>query len=72
MRGFFVKIVSIPHLFHGFDLCPVLNPPVSMASRILFGIDEELFALEFLEWTEEILNTKGMYLVIDGKALRFH
>lgn len=42
----------------------------STASRILSGIDEELFALEFMEWIGEIVNTKGIHLAIDGKALR--
>lgn len=40
------------------------------ACRILSGIDEELFALEFMEWIGEILNTRGLHLAIDGKALR--
>lgn len=40
------------------------------ACRILSGIDEELFALEFMEWIGEIVNTRGMHLAIDGKALR--
>lgn len=40
------------------------------ACRILSGIDEELFALEFMEWAGEIVNTKGMHLAIDEKALR--
>ena len=42
----------------------------STACRILSGIDEELFALEFMEWIGEIVNTKGIHLAIDGKALR--
>ena len=40
------------------------------ACRILSGIDEELYALEFMEWIGEILNTRGLHLAIDGKALR--
>ena len=40
------------------------------ASRILAGIDEELFALEFMEWIGEILDIRGIHLAIDGKALR--
>lgn len=40
------------------------------ASRILSGVDEELFALEFMEWIGEILNTRGLHLAVDGKALR--
>ena len=42
----------------------------STASRILSGIDEELFALGFMEWIGEIMSTKGIHLAIDGKALR--
>ena len=43
---------------------------VSTASRILSGIDEELFALTFIEWIGTIVNTRGTHLAIDGKALR--
>ena len=42
----------------------------STVCRILSGIDEELFALEFMEWVGEIVNTKGRHICIDGKALR--
>lgn len=42
----------------------------STACRILSGIDEELFALEFMEWIGEIVSTKGIHLAVDGKALR--
>lgn len=42
----------------------------STACRILAGTDEELFALEFMEWIGEIVGTKGIHLAIDGKALR--
>lgn len=42
----------------------------STACRILCGIDEELFAFAFMEWIGEILNTRGLQLVLDGKALR--
>jgi len=38
----------------------------STACRLLIGIDEELFAFEFMEWIGEILNTKGLHLAIDG------
>ena len=34
------------------------------------GIDEELFALQFIAWIGEIVNTRGIHLIIDGKALR--
>lgn len=43
---------------------------VATACRILSGTDEELFAFSFMEWIGEILNTRGLHLVIDGKALR--
>ena len=43
---------------------------VPTASRILSGIDEELFALTFIEWIGTIVNTRGTHLAIDGKALR--
>ena len=43
---------------------------VPTASRLLSGIDEELFALEFMEWIGEIVNSRGLHLAIDGKALR--
>lgn len=39
-------------------------------SRILGNIDEEIFSLAFIEWMTGILNTKGIDIAIDGKALR--
>ena len=39
-------------------------------SRILGNIDEEIFCLAFIEWMTGILNTKGINISIDGKALR--
>lgn len=42
----------------------------STACRLLSGMDEELFALEFMEWAGEIVSTKGIHLAVDGKALR--
>ena len=42
----------------------------SIACRLLSGVDEELFALEFMEWIGEIVCTKGIHLAVDGKALR--
>ena len=39
-------------------------------SRILGNIDEETFCLAFIEWMTGILNTKGINIAIDGKALR--
>ncbi|MCD8295125.1 MAG: ISAs1 family transposase [Clostridia bacterium] len=43
---------------------------LSTASRILSGVDEELFSYAFMEWVGEIVDTKGIHIVIDGKALR--
>ena len=42
----------------------------SGVTLILAGIDEELFALQFIAWIGEIIETRGIHLVIDGKALR--
>ncbi|GAA6410296.1 hypothetical protein K040078D81_44130 [Blautia hominis] len=42
----------------------------STACRILCGMDEKLFALEFMEWIGEIVRTQGIHLAVDGKALR--
>ena len=42
----------------------------STACRILAGIDEELFALQFTAWIGESVNTRGIHLIIDGKTLR--
>lgn len=39
-------------------------------SRMLGGIDEEMFALELMAWAGELLNRQGMHVIIDGKALR--
>lgn len=39
-------------------------------SRMLNGIDEEMFALVFAEWVAEILKEHGIHIIIDGKALR--
>ena len=39
-------------------------------SRMLNGIDMEMFALVFMEWISEILQEHGIHIIIDGKALR--
>ncbi len=39
-------------------------------SRMLSGIDEEIFCLTFMEWVAEILKEQGIHIIIDGKALR--
>lgn len=38
-------------------------------SRMLNGIDQELFCYAFIEWIGEIISTKNTHLAIDGKAL---
>ena len=43
---------------------------VSTVSRLLGTVDEEMFCLAFIEWMTGILSTKGVYIAIDGKALR--
>ena len=50
----------------------LLNGIASLAtvSRLLSGIDEELFLFAFMEWIGEILCTEGLHLAIDGKAVR--
>ena len=45
-------------------------PSLSTVSRIACGIDEELLSLAFMDWIGNILSTKGIHIVIDGKALR--
>ena len=39
-------------------------------SRMLNGIDAEMFMYAFMEWTAEILCEHGIHIIIDGKALR--
>ena len=43
---------------------------VSTISRLLSTVDEEMFCLAFIEWMTGILSEKGVYVAIDGKALR--
>ena len=43
---------------------------LSTVSRLLTGIDEELFLCVFIEWIGEIVQTKGVHLAVDGKAVR--
>lgn len=43
---------------------------IATVSRLLSGIDEELFLFAFMEWIGEILSTKGLHVAIDGKAVR--
>lgn len=42
----------------------------STISRMLSGLDEELFLYTFMEWIGEIADAKNTHLAIDGKALR--
>lgn len=42
----------------------------STVSRMLSGLDEELFLYAFMEWIGEIADSKNTHLAIDGKALR--
>lgn len=39
-------------------------------SRMLSGIDEQMFAFVLAEWVAEILYEHGIHIIIDGKALR--
>lgn len=39
-------------------------------SRMLGGIDEDIFCMVFMEWVAELLNEHGIHVIIDGKALR--
>ena len=39
-------------------------------SRMLNGIDADMFMYAFMEWTAEILCEHGIHIIIDGKALR--
>lgn len=45
-------------------------PSLSTFSRIACTIDEELLSLSFTDWIGNVLSTKGIHIVIDGKALR--
>lgn len=43
---------------------------LSTVSRLLSGLDEELFLFVFIEWIGAIVRTKGVHLAVDGKAIR--
>lgn len=45
-------------------------PSLSTFSRIASGTDGELLALAFTDWIGTVLSTRGIHIVIDGKALR--
>jgi len=42
----------------------------STVSRLLTGIDTEIFSLTFADWASQLLNSCGLHIIIDGKALR--
>ena len=43
---------------------------VSTIFRLVSTVDETLFLCSFMEWIGEILDTRGLHIAIDGKALR--
>ena len=43
---------------------------VPTVSRLLGHVDEELFLYAFMEWIGEILDSRGIHIAIDGKAIR--
>ena len=45
-------------------------PSPSTVSRIVSNVDTELLTLAFMDWIGNILSTKGIHIIIDGKALR--
>lgn len=45
-------------------------PSVSTFSRIASAVDAELLALILMNWIGSILDTRGIHIIIDGKALR--
>ena len=45
-------------------------PSVATMSRIAGTVDHELVALAFMDWIGQIVGTKGIHIVIDGKGLR--
>lgn len=43
---------------------------LSTVSRLLTSIDEELFLFVFIQWICEIVQTEGVHLAVDGKAVK--
>ena len=43
---------------------------LSTVSHLLAGIDEELFLFVFIQWIGKIVQTKGVHLAVDGKAVK--
>ena len=45
-------------------------PSISTFSRVLSSTDTTLLTCAFMSWIGSILDTKGLHIIIDGKALR--
>ena len=45
-------------------------PSVPTMSRVLAAVDEELLSLAIINWVGETVQTRGVHIAIDGKALR--
>lgn len=45
-------------------------PSLATFSRVLSAVDSELLTYAFMDWIGGIVSTKGIHIVIDGKALR--
>ena len=45
-------------------------PSLSTFSRAVCSIDAQLLTYAFMDWIGRILDTKGIHIIIDGKALR--
>ena len=45
-------------------------PSIATMSRIAGAIDSDLAALAFADWIGQIVSTRGIHIVIDGKGLR--
>lgn len=45
-------------------------PSLATMSRVLAAVDGEMVSLALINWTGEILSTKGIHIAIDGKGLR--
>ena len=45
-------------------------PSIATMSRIASSVDPDLVALAFVDWIGQIVSTKGIHIVIDGKGLR--
>ena len=45
-------------------------PSIATISRIASSVDPDLVALAFIDWIGQIVSTRGIHIVIDGKGLR--